>query len=87
MPTYPINKTYKGGFYNNKKDANGNDDRVYTAEDVRKPYDTVFSDGIMPDTDGTAGNTLKVTATGGVGISVAAGNAKLGGAWFQNNGA
>lgn len=87
MPTYPINKTYKGGFYNNKKDANGNDDRVYTAEDVRKPYDTVFTDGIMPDADGTAGNTLKVTATSGLGISVAAGNAKLGGAWFQNNGA
>ena len=87
MPTYPINKTYKGGFYNNQKDANGNDDRVYTAEDVRKPYDTVFTDGIMPDADGTAGNTLKVTATSGLGISVAAGNAKLGGAWFQNDGA
>lgn len=85
MPTYPIIKTYRGGFYNNKKDANGNDDRVYTAEDVRKPYDTVFSDGVMPDTDGTAGGVLAVTATGALGISIAAGHAKLGGAWFEND--
>lgn len=87
MPTYPTIRTYKGGFYNNKKDANGNDDRVYTAEDIRKPYDTVFTDGIKPEADGTAGDALKVTSTGGLGISVAAGSAKLGGAWFQNNGA
>lgn len=87
MPTYPITKTYRGGFYNNKKDASGNDDRVYTAEDVRKPYDTVFTDGIKPEADGTAGGVLAVTATGGMGISVAAGHAKLGGAWFENDGA
>lgn len=87
MPTYPIIKTYRGGFYNNKKDANGNDDRVYTAEDVRKPYDAVFTDGVKPDADGTAGGVLAVTATGGLGISIAAGHAKLGGAWFENDGA
>lgn len=87
MPTYPMIKTYRGGFYDNKKDASGNDDRVYTAKDVRKPYDTVFTDGIKPEADGTAGGVLKVSATGGMGISVAAGHAKLGGAWFENNGA
>lgn len=87
MPTYPINKTYRGGFYNNRKDANGNDDRVYTAEDVRKPYDAVFTDGIKPDTDGTAGRVLAVTPAGGMGISIAAGHAKLGGAWFENTSA
>lgn len=83
MPTYPTTKTYKGGFYNNHV-INGRDDRVYTAEDVRKPYDTVFSDGIMPEADGTAGECLKVSSTGGMGISVGIGNAKLGGAWFEN---
>ena len=85
MPAYQVNKTYRGGFYNNKN-VDGKDDRVYTAEDIRKPYDTVFSDGIMPGADGTAGETLKVTSTGGMGISVSAGNAKLGGAWFENSG-
>lgn len=87
MPTYPLRKTYRGGFYNNKKDASGNNDRVYTAEDIRMPYDSVFTDGIQPDADGTTGDTLKVTATGGLGISVAAGHAKLGGAWFWNESA
>lgn len=86
MPTYPAVKTFRGGFYNNKK-VNGNDDRVYTAEDIRKPYDTIFTDGIQPDADGTAGETLKVTSLGGFGISVGVGNAKLGGAWFENTGA
>ena len=83
MPTYPATKTYRGGFYNNHV-VNGQDDRVYTAEDVRKPYDVVFTDGIMPEADGTAGNCLKVSPTGGMGISVVAGHAKLGGAWFEN---
>lgn len=83
MPIYPATKTYRGGFYNNRV-VNGQDDRVYTAEDVRKPYDTVFSDGIMPEADGTAGECLKVSSTGGMGISVGVGNAKLGGAWFEN---
>lgn len=86
MPTYPAKTTYRGGFYNNKI-TGGVSDRVYTAEDVRKPYDTVFTDGILPDAYGTAGNTLKVTSNGGMTISVAAGNAKLGGAWFENTAA
>lgn len=84
MPTYPAIKTYRGGFYNNKVDAGGNNDRAYTAEDMRKPYDTVFSDGILPEADGTAGTTLQVTPKGGMMISVAKGNAKVGGAWFEN---
>lgn len=86
MPVYPINKTYWGGFYNNHR-VNGEDDRVYTAEDVRKPYDTVFTDGVMPSADGTAGDTLKVVAMGGMEIAVSAGHAKLGGAWFENRAA
>lgn len=82
MPIYPSAKTYRGGFYNSK-----NQDRLYTAEDVRKPYDVVFTDGVKPDADGTAGTNLKVTANGGMAISIAAGYAKLGGAWFENDAA
>ncbi len=84
MPTYGT-KTYKAGFYNSKK-VNGVDDRVYTAEDVREPYNAVYSKGILPVADGTAGDTLKVTAAGGMAISVASGKANLG-AWFTNDGA
>ena len=83
MPIYQSNKTYRGGFYNNRV-INGNNDRVYNAEDIRKPYDVIFSDGVMPEADGTAGETLKVKSVGGMVISVNAGNAKLGGAWFEN---
>ena len=84
MPIYPTNKTYRAGFYDNVK-TNGVDDRVYTAEDIRKPYDSVFTDGVKPIEDGTLGNTLKVSAAGGMAISLAAGEAKLGGAWFENS--
>lgn len=84
MPTYGT-KTYRAGFYNSRK-VNGADDRVYTAEDIREPYNTVYTKGVLPEADGTAGGTLKVTATGGMGISVAKGNANLG-AWFTNDGA
>lgn len=83
MPTYPTTKTYRGGFYNNRV-VNGSNDRVYSAEDVRKPYDVVFTDGIKPSADGTAGEALQVTAAGGMNIAVAPGHAKLGGAWFEN---
>lgn len=85
MPTYgPI--TYKAGFYNNKKNSNGEDDRVYTAEDIRKPYTSIYSKGIKPEADGTTGEMLKVSATGGMNIAVAVGEANLG-AWFINESA
>lgn len=84
MPTYG-QITYKAGFYNNKKTANG-DDRVYTAEDLRKPYNTIYTRGIKPDADGTAGDNLKVSLVGDLTVSVAKGEANLG-AWFENESA
>ncbi len=87
MPVYPLTKTYRGGFYHNKNDAGGTDDRVYSAEDLRKPYNVIYTDGVKPDADGTAGDNLKVSALGGLAISVAAGFAQIGGAWFENEGA
>lgn len=83
MPTYQANKTFRAGFYNSKN-TDGVDDRTYDAMDMRKPYDTVFTDGIMPEADGTAGETLKVTAASGMKINLSAGHAKIGGAWFEN---
>lgn len=84
MPTYG-SITYKAGFYNNKR-TNGADDRVYTAEDIRKPYTSIYTKGIKPEADGTTGEMLKVSATGGMRIAVAAGEANLG-AWFINESA
>ena len=85
MPTYGT-ITYKAGFYNSKKNSNGVDDRVYTAEDIRKPYTSIYTKGIKPEADGTTGEVLKVSATGGMKIAVAAGEANLG-AWFINESA
>lgn len=85
MPTYG-SITYKAGFYNNRKNNNGEDDRVYTAEDIRKPYNSIYSKGIKPEADGTAGDVLKVSAVGGMNITVNAGEANLG-AWFINESA
>lgn len=85
MPTYGT-ITYKAGFYNNRKNSNGEDDRVYTAEDIRKPYTSIYTKGIKPEADGTTGEMLKVSATGGMSIAVAKGEANLG-AWFINESA
>lgn len=84
MPTYGT-ITYKAGFYNNKKTTNG-DDRVYTAEDIRKPYTSIYTRGVKPDADGTAGDNLKVSLVGDLTVSVAKGEANLG-AWFENESA
>jgi hypothetical protein len=83
MPTYQANITYRGGFYNNSV-IDGKNTHVYTAEDIRKPYDVIYTDGIKPEADGTAGDCLKVVKNGSLGIYVQAGFAKLGGAWFEN---
>ena len=83
MPIYPVTETFKGYFYNNRV-VNGANDREYTARDIRKPYDAVFGDGIKPEADGTVVNVFKVTAQGGMTISVAEGYVKLGGAPVEN---
>ena len=84
MPNYPAQVTYRGYFYNNKV-VNGVNDREYTAMDIRRPYDALFTDGIKPEEDGTAGNVFKVTANAGMVISVGRGVAKVGGAPIYND--
>ena len=85
MPKYGT-ITYNAGFYNNKKNENGENDRTYTAQDLRKPYNSVYTKGIKPDADGTTAELLKVVAAGGMDIAVLAGEANLG-AWFENRSA
>lgn len=85
MPIYPNTKTYKGGFYRNEQKG-GVNDRTYTAEDMRAPYDVVYTDGLLPDADGMPGEAFKVSAVGGMVVSVAPGHAKVGGAWIKNEG-
>ena len=86
MPVYPTTRTFRGGFYHNKL-TNGVNDRVYEAKDLRRPYNVIYTDGVKPDADGMAGDNLKVSALGGLAISVATGFAIIGGAWFENESA
>ena len=79
MPKYSTIKTYRSGFYTNK-----NDGRVYSAEDMRKPYDVIYTDGIKPDADGMPNDNLKVSVHSPMEIVISSGYAKLGGAWFEN---
>jgi hypothetical protein len=82
MLKYQETKTYSSGFYDSQ-----NGDRMYSATDLRKPYDTIYSDGILPTSDGTSGDVLKVSkvSDSDMVIKVGIGNAKLGGAWFTND--
>lgn len=73
----------KSGFY----DA-VNLDRLYTADDMNKPYSRVIADGVFATNQGTPSSDLQVVSTGtGMQISVMAGQGIFGAKWFQNEGA
>ena len=73
------------GFYNSKK-VNNVLDRPYTAKDLRKPYDVIYSDGIKPAKDGTVGEYFKVVVTDeDYVVEIKSGFAKVGGAWIEND--
>lgn len=86
MPVYQDTRTFNFYFHNNKV-VNGKNDREYTAKMMRKPYDTIYSDGVKPEADGTPGDQLKVSLVSGMTISVAKGYAKVGGAYCENESA
>ena len=72
--------TVKSGFY----DAI-NGDRKYSAEDMNKPYSRVVADGVFATQEGTPSSDLQVVASGtGMIITVQAGQAIIGGKWFEN---
>lgn len=67
------------GFFNS---VNG--DRVYTADDMCKPYDGLVSDGVIPKGDsGVVCFHTVITNVNSRIISVAAGRAIMGGRWVE----
>lgn len=72
--------TVKSGFY----DAI-NGDRKYSADDMNKPYARVVADGVFATPEGTPSSDLQVVASGtGMIITVQAGQAIIGGKWFES---
>lgn len=72
--------TVNSGFY----DA-VNEDRLYTADDMNKPYKRIVADGVFATPDGTASTDLQVRSAGsGMGIIVAPGEGLCGAKWFNN---
>lgn len=59
-------------------------DRVYTAEDMNKPYSRVVADGVFAANDGSASSDLQVVATGiNMNLTVLRGQAIVGAKWFE----
>lgn len=67
------------GFYNSV-----NQDRLYSADDMAKPYDRIVSDGVFATSQGTPSTDFQVTAATGMTINVAAGQAMVDHKWFKN---
>lgn len=59
-------------------------DRLYTAEDMNRPYKRLVSNGVFATQDGTPSTDLQVLADSGRNISVAKGQGLFGGKWFEN---
>lgn len=62
-----------------------NDDRLYYADDMNKPYNRIFSNGIFPLPSGAPSTDLKVISAGNrMNITVKAGQGMFANKWFQN---
>lgn len=83
MPRYQEQITYESGFYDNKV-VNGQNDRVYSAENMCEPYSSMFTDGIRPDEDGSLGNGLRVSHVEGMTIQVGKGYGLFNKKYFHN---
>jgi len=59
-------------------------DRLYTAEDMNRPYKRLVSNGVFATQDGTPSSDLQVLADSGRNISVAKGQGLFGDKWFEN---
>lgn len=69
----------RGGFFDSV-----NQDRLYSASDMTMPYKRIVSDGIFPDKNGSASQDFIVSFVEGMLVSVAPGNALLGGRWAES---
>lgn len=65
-----------------------NSDRLYSADDMNKPYSRVVSDGVFATNQGTPSSDLQVVSTGtGMQITVNKGQAIVASKWFENDAA
>ena len=70
----------KSGFYNSI-----NQDRLYNAEDMNRPYSRLISEGIFATREGTPSTDFQVLATdNGMNITVKKGEAMLAKKWIEN---
>lgn len=70
----------ESGFYDSI-----NRDRLYSADDMNKPYKDLISEGVYGAIVGTTSTAFAVTAGSGLAVSVAAGKALLGGRWVNTD--
>ena len=69
-----------GGFFDSV-----NEDRLYSADDMNRPYKRIITEGVFATPQGTPSTDLQVVSAGsGMNILVKAGEGLLGGKWFEN---
>ena len=62
-----------------------NDDRLYSAEDMNRPYKRLISNGVFATQQGTPSTDLQViTAIDGMNIIVKKGEGRIGEKWYEN---
>lgn len=70
----------KSGFFNAE-----NGDRVYSADDMNKPYKRVVSDGVFATQYGTPSTDFQVIAGTGLQVKVKSGNAIVAAKWLESS--
>lgn len=73
--TFPVN----AGFFDSV-----NQDRLYTADQMNRPYKRIVANGVFATPQGTPSTDLQVTGTGTMTITVAAGEGMFADKWFEN---
>jgi hypothetical protein len=61
-----------------------NNDRLYSADDMNKPYSRVIADGVFAANEGTPSSDLQTLAAGGMAVTVQAGQGIFASKWFEN---
>ena len=73
--TFPVN----AGFFDSV-----NQDRLYTANDMNRPYKRIVANGVFATPQGTPSTDFQVTGAGTMNISVAAGEGIFADKWFES---
>lgn len=61
-----------------------NDDRLYSADEMNRPYKRVITNGVFATPQGTPSTDLQVLANSGMNIIVKQGEGLMGDKWFEN---